>query len=175
MSKFIILFLSLIKKGDDVLDLGAGDGKYSVLIAKKGTHIFAVDKQTPIKDIAGVTWKTMSIEDWLKALKPRDKFDAILGKNILQFFEAYFVMKELFPKLSAHLNPGGIIALETFYRAPEPPFGKPHRSYWTDKDLRKIFPKWTIVFKESVEEWGRDMEGKKRIFFLTRFILKKPK
>lgn len=117
----------------------------------------------------------MPIENWLKTLKPEDKFDAILGKNILQFFKADFVIKKLLPKLSAHLNPGGIIALETFYRAPEPPFSRPHHSYWTAKDLLEFFSKWTIIFRESVRESGRDMNGKKRIFFLTRLILKKSK
>lgn len=175
MSKFITLFFSLIKKGNNVLDLGAGDGKYSVLIAKKGARVLAVDKKMPLKDVFGITWKAMSIEDWLKTLKPEDKFDAVLGKNILQFFKADFVIKELLPKLSAHLNPGGVIALETFYRASEPPFGRPHRSYWTAEDLHDFFQKWTIIFKESIEELGEDMDGKKRIFFLTRLILKKPK
>lgn len=175
MSQFIALFLSLIKKGNKVLDLGAGDGRYSVLIAKKDVFVSAVDKEVPSKYISGVAWKAMPIEDWLKALKPKDRFDAILGKNILQFFKADFVEKKLLPKLSAHLNPGGIIALETFYKAPKPPFYKPHNSYWTDEDLYKFFPKWTVILKESVKRHGRDMDGRRRNFFLARLILKKPK
>lgn len=57
MSEFIELFLSLIKKGDEVLDLGAGDGKYSVLIAKKVFIFWQLIKRRLSKIFSGLLGK----------------------------------------------------------------------------------------------------------------------
>src|SRR3989344_4727801 len=128
---FIDTFLDKIKPDDVVLDVGAGDGKYAEMMVARGASVFAIDKQKPEKMIPGVEWHIGQIENWIEQIDKSIKFNAVFAKNIIQFFDTQFVVEKLLPKLSDHLTSGGFIAIETFYRAPEPSFSKPHRSYYS--------------------------------------------
>lgn len=175
MLKFFGQFASMIAPGSLVVDLGAGDGALSAKLAASGARTIAVDRKAPETKPEGVEWIASSVEDWLGGLPEGFRADAFLLKNVVQFFEKDWTLSVLLPKLAARLSPGGVIAIETFSAAPEPPFPKPHSSYYSIGDLKAAFPDWeTPLAEETTDEAGSDLAGNKRTFHLTRLIAKKP-
>lgn len=175
MLKFFGHFASLIPAGARVVDLGAGDGSLAAKLAAGGTRVIAVDRKDPETKPNGVDWVTSSIEGWLEGLPADFRADAFLLKNVVQFFEKGWTLSVLLPKLASHLSPGGVIGIETFTKAPEPPFPKPHASYYAIEDLKVAFPGWELpLAEEASDDAGSDLAGTRRTFYLTRLIARKP-
>jgi len=94
-----------VKKGDKVVDLGSGDGRFVIAFAKKGAeaHGYEINpllvliskykiKKAKLKDKAFIHWKSF----W--------KVD--LGKyNIIIMFQFKTIMKRLEEKLNKELKP----------------------------------------------------------------------
>ena len=166
-------FYSSLKPGWRVLDLGAGEGKQAKIITGLGATVVAVDIKSPKVNIPLVTWNTLSIEEWIKRPFDNNPFDAVLARNIFQFFEKEYLKGVLVPGLSERLKSEGLIAVETFYKEPDPPFERPFKSFWNETEIKEIFQGWKIVASETEDGPGLDLSGKMRDFFRTGFLAQK--
>lgn len=115
-----------LKTGCRVLDLGAGSGRFARLFASQGAIITALDRERGDEDGKGVTWLEAPIETALDDLLGQDRFQAVFARHVLQYFETDWVTKRLIPVLAEILEPGGVLAVETFARPPMPPFAEQH-------------------------------------------------
>ena len=163
-------FLSYVKKGDTILDVGAGMGIYSQMFVDKGALVTAVDIKVP-EDLGGsIVCKKMSVEEYV-AREQGVRFDMVFMRNILQFLDKQWTFETLFPWLEEHLNKNGMIGIETFYREPEPAF--PIRSVYTTHELVEQFVTWQDLYLEQYEYTAPDMRGISRRFFISDVIVRR--
>ncbi len=171
--KILDSFYSLLKPNWVVLDLGAGEGKQARHMKELGVKVVAVDSKTPKEKDDSISWNILPIQEWVIQLNETDVFDAILARNIFQFFDKNMVEKELIPILSKHLKTGGILAIETFYDEPVPPFDRPFNSLWDEEELKKNFIGWEIISSGMEKEHTTDLSGSFRDFYKTGLLVKK--
>jgi len=172
--KILDQFYSLLKPGWRVLDLGAGEGKQAKQMTDLGMKVTAVDSKKPQEQDPAVSWNVLPIQEWIITLSNNDIFDAILARNSLQFFKKDMAQDELFPILSKHLKSGGLLAIETFYKDPEPPFERPFWSYWDEDELKMNFVGWEIIQSGMGKENNPDLAGRLKDFYKTWILVKKP-
>ena len=173
-TSLIYSFLQLLPQSGLVVDLGAGEGKYAKILAEAGHRVIAVDKKPPQDMPTGVEYETATIQDWEANLPADFRADGYLLKNIVQFLPRDWIAGTLLPFLKDRTSSHGVIAIETFTKAPNPPFDKPHTSYYNLADLMSVFRDWKIELAEEVQEQARDMAGTPRQFHVTRLIAAKP-
>lgn len=160
-----------VQPGSRLLDLGAGQGAQAHLFATLGARVTAIDPLARAAD--RVEWVAMSVEQWCST-EPRRSYDIIFTRNLLQALERKWVLDLLLPTVAARVNERGIVAIETFFAPPEPPWEGAPPSTFTVKELATRFA-WPVVHSlESVEQ-GHDMSGVARRFHVARVILEKPK
>lgn len=116
-SQWVERWASAIRPGGAVLDLAAGSGRHSRLLARLGFEVDAVDRAARLfaDPPAGVTLLEADLEagPWPYAGR---RFDAIVVTNYLH--------RPLMARLVESLEPGGLLVYETFARGNER-FGKP--------------------------------------------------
>lgn len=169
---FITEVLKLLKQGDFVLDLGAGEGRQAERFMEAGAVVTAIDKKSDVK-LKNIDWRKTSVQDFIADNKNNQKYGIIFSQNLLQFLDKAWVFSELFPWLNNHLEPSGIIAIKTFYQEPEPAFSEPLVSLYNAEELQKGFADYQVILKNQAEVTGPDMKGKIRKFFITKLIIQK--
>lgn len=174
MDAFTNTFLGLIEPGTKLLDLGAGSGKYSNMAVKQGAIVTAVDHKAPKELGPGVTWHTAEIQDWIDGISDTSQFDVVLMRNVLQFLERSYVERALIPKLKEITAPGGHLAIETFWREPDPAFKRPFTSLWSLNDLKALVDGWEIILENEFSEDRTALVGSKHEFGITDLVLRKP-
>ena len=116
-SAWVERWAGAIRPGGAVLDLAAGSGRHSRLLARLGFEVDAVDRDGRLfaDPPAGVTLLEADLETgpWPYAGR---RFDAIVVTNYLH--------RPLMARLVDSLEPGGLLVYETFARGNER-FGKP--------------------------------------------------
>ena len=167
-------FYSSLKPDAVVLDLGAGDGKQAKRMTELGAKVIAVDRKPPKEADPSISWNILPIEEWVVKLSDNDTFDAILARNILQFFDKNMAVEELLPILSKHLKSGGLLAIETFSQEPVPPFERPFKSLWTEDELKNNFTGWEILSSQMQMQNALDLAGRPRDFYRTVLLARKP-
>ncbi len=170
--KFITEVLKFLKPEDTVLDLGAGLGKQAERFAETGALVTAVDKRTNPK-VKNIIWHKIPVEDFISNENNKQKYQIIFSQNLLQFLNKEWVFSELLPWLNNHLEPGGIIAIKTFYQQSEPAFPEPLSSLYNADELQNFFNDYKVILKNQEEIIDSDMKGKIRKFFLTKLIVQK--
>ena len=83
---FTKTFLSHLKLGQHVLDLGAGDGKFAQIFVERGAAVTAVDTRPMNINDAMIVPKQMTIEDFC-ATKSAEKYDLMFARNAIQFLD----------------------------------------------------------------------------------------
>lgn len=169
---FTAACLAKITPGMTVLDIGAGNGRFAQMFADRGAQVVAVDPEAPTGTPPGITFVKQKIEDFI-ARPGDDKYDFIFLRNIIQFLEKSWTLTALFPWLEEHTTANGLIAIETFYANPEPPFPRPLRSAYELKELTAHFSRWLEIYSAQYEHLGPDMSGHERRFFTTDLIIQK--
>jgi SAM-dependent methyltransferase len=103
--------VDLLPKGP-VLDLAMGEGRNGVFLAVKGYRVTGVDiseeglkKAQTLAAERGVTIKTI-VADLETYDIPPNTFDVIIC--------TYYLQRDLFPKITEALKPGGIALIETY-------------------------------------------------------------
>jgi tellurite methyltransferase len=96
-----------------VLDLGAGNGRNALFLAKQGFDVIAVDvSDVAINGLAGVHPRLhplcYDLDDYDI---PKEYFSLILNIR--------FLNRRLFPHICEGLIPGGLLIFETFIKTPE--------------------------------------------------------
>lgn len=80
-SQFVTLCLNKIKNGDNILDVGAGDGRDSVVlaIASKNT-VVAIEPNASLHNLDGVQQITSSFERYVTLTHPMPKPDVVYAR-----------------------------------------------------------------------------------------------
>lgn len=162
--------LHSIQPGNTVLDLGAGNGWFAQECLMRQAVVTAVDMKVPQKRQKDIDWHIMKVEDFVMRLPASRKFDIIFCRNLLQFLDRQWVQEQFFPFLVKHLQFKGIIAVQTFYRNPDPPFVNALPSLFTIGDLKNVLADLQIVHERELVETMKDMQGTSRTFFVTNII-----
>lgn len=168
---------------DEVVDLGAGNDcsprSPLAFLAERTKCVTAVDiEPCPEKPPRNVDWWHGRIEDWHEERKffALPTVNAFIARNSLQFLEKKWVLNTLLPDLAAMLEPGGIVAIATFYAQPDPPVTPPYLSLYHLSELRSRFPEdWKV--RHGVEEVlnGRGYYNNvNRDWFTTQLVIKRP-
>lgn len=170
---FTTTFLNCIQPGHHVLNLGAGEGKFAQMFVERGASVTMVDTQLPKIQDANVHVQQMSIEEFC-AIENPDRYDGIFARNSIQFLDKNWVHETLFPWLEDHSSDNGIIAIETFFQNPEPPFNRHMKSLYALKELQSHFLSWNEMYAREYSHLGLDMSGQTRKFFVSSLIVQKP-
>jgi len=108
-SPFIARHAALIPVGARVLDLAAGTGRHARLLAARGAHVLAVDRNAAalatLSGLPRIETRVLDLETGTWPL-PGDTFDAIVVTNYLH--------RPLLPHLRAALAANGVVLYETF-------------------------------------------------------------
>lgn len=172
MKRLLEDYISALPTFGRVLDLGAGQGSQAIRMADLGFHVEAVDQTTPAAPDQRVTWRIQTVESFVEGLSGAVMYDGILLHNIIQFLDKEWFLSTAFPKLLSAVRPNGAVAISTFWKDPEPPFRKQMRLYVPD-EIIKAASDCSVLFSEQVTENANDLEGKSRVFHMTRVLLKK--
>lgn len=169
----------LVQERGDVngVDLGCGSGRYARKLAGMGCTVTAVDRklmwnETQDKD---VSWREQSPVYWHAGLRDDEYFDFVLARNILHFLPQPWVIRTLLPDLNRRIQPGGIIAIATFYREPEPRLAKEVLSLYRLSQLREVFENWDPVRMMEWPHYGQGLfDTEQRQWYSTLLIMQKP-
>ena len=173
MKAFDQQFYAVLAFVSRVLDVGAGQGDQAAELADLGHIVVAIERRPVSFAHQNVEWHRAKIEDWI-VTQPDGMFDAILLRHTIQFMAPAHVCDELVPHLKRLVRPGGIVAIETFTKQPEPAFESDHPSYWHHAGLEALFKEYIVDLSDDVEETYIGMDGVERHWYLTRFIARKP-
>lgn len=114
-SPWIERWAPLIKPDGSVLDLAAGGGRHGRFLLGRGHTVTFVDRtRDPLQDLAGHSAAEVieaDLEDGSPWPLDERRFDAVIVVNYLH--------RELFSRLIASLQPGGVLIYETFARGNE--------------------------------------------------------
>lgn len=118
-SPWVRRFVPLFRPCGTVLDLAAGAGRHSILLAAAGLHVEAVDRDPAalavLQGVTGVKVTAADLEGGAWPFAGR-LFDGIVVTN--------YLWRPLLAVLAASLSPGGLLIYETF-RVGNEKFGRP--------------------------------------------------
>jgi tellurite methyltransferase len=149
--KFLAENFDYIMPGSKVLDIGAGEGRNSSFLAKKGHKVTAIDissvamkKARLLAKENGVRINTVTANIF-KYDFPSESFDVIVN--------FYFVNKEVHQKMKRWLKPGGLIIFEAFTlkeKINNPKMKEDKEdSFLKPGELLKLFPGYTVLKYEE--------------------------
>jgi SAM-dependent methyltransferase len=147
-SAWVVRWLSLLPTGGSVLDVAAGGGRHTRVLADRGHRVTAVDRETAaLEDLegrAGVEVVTADLEaaPWPFAER---RFDAVVVTNYLH--------RPLLPTLVSSVAPGGVLLYETFARGHER-HGRPSNPAWLLRSgelLETVRGELRVIAYEDVE------------------------
>ncbi|MEY4723343.1 MAG: hypothetical protein RLZZ324_856 [Candidatus Parcubacteria bacterium] len=171
---FIDAFIERCPARARILDLGAGHGRYSKLLAGRGHAVTAVSPDCDDPHLENVRWTRADVTAWIAALEPDARFDAVFMRHSLQTLAPAYAQDVLAPALLRHLQPGGVIAIETFFADSKPASSVPFASYWSAKKLHRLFAGLEVLRSEQYEQDRETRGGGEKLFRLADIIVKKP-
>ncbi|WOE68751.1 class I SAM-dependent methyltransferase [Hydrogenimonas thermophila] len=142
-SDLLLRYIDCIK-GKDVLDIAAGLGRHSRILAERGYSVDAIEYSDvaleSLREISGVNAIEMDLENGCNLEK---SYDAILCFNYLN--------RDLYNFMINHINNDGIILFETFVFDEENECAPKNPNYLLKKnELLKVFSSFHIIeYKES--------------------------
>jgi len=180
--KLVVKSIPFIKKNSKILDLGSGEGKDSLFLAKKGNNLTAVDisekgiektnkfaKENNLK----IKTEISNIKDYLNKSK---KFDAIYAINVLQFIPEDKIF-EVVKKMQNKTKKNGINVIASFIaeNTKQKDFIlKKGRYFFNKRELKKLYDTWEIEFYlEKLGDWETHGEKPHRHFIVNIIARKK--
>ncbi len=169
---FITTVFFTVQTGQHVLDIGAGQGIFARRFVDRGAHVVAVDPRGFELNEHLLTARRLTIQKFI--INDSAHYDLIFARNVLQFLEKHWVFATLFPWITDHLATNGVMAIETFFAEPKPPFSKPLISTYELAELRTAWLQWPELLAGQYEYHGPDMQGALRHFSTTDFVIQLP-
>jgi len=110
------LFLALlqyIKKGDKVLDLGCGSGRFYSLVKQKGANYLGVDASKKLLRKARKSYPAAKFDygDILDLKLAPQSFDVVAMIAVLHHIPSFALRKQALQKVKNALRPGGFVLL----------------------------------------------------------------
>jgi tellurite methyltransferase len=181
-NNLVIGSLKYLVSNSKVLDLGSGEGRDSIFLAKKGFDVTAVDvfdigikKTEEFAKQHDLTIKT-SVSNAASFLDNCSNFDAIYCLNVLQFSNEEEV-KQTIEKIKLKTKPNGINVIASFIaedkNKKELILSKGRYAF--DKgELKQFYKDWKIFFyEEKLGDWETHGENPHR-HFMVKLIAQKP-
>jgi len=159
-SKLIDAFIAELPKFGNIFDMGAGNLRWSKRLADRciGRMVFAIDSK-PMPDSQPV----IVVNSDMRNIAFTRDVGGVLFKNSLQFIprEDAFALIQKIPL-------GTTVAIETFYKAPEPEFKI--KSTYRVSDFQEY---GKILWSEETEETANGLDEVQRTFYLTRLVFRR--
>lgn len=143
-------YADYLAEGSRILDVGMGEGRNAVFLARRGHQVVGVDiSQVAIKKARLLAQESgVRIETITKSMNsyeaPDGYFDAIICY--------YFVDRELHQKFLKWLRPGGILIYEAYTQLQKNKDGLKEldpRSYLDQGELLTLFPAFQVLVYEE--------------------------
>src|SRR3989344_3305357 len=140
------------KNSGDVLDMGVGEGRNSIFLAKQGFNVTGVDISKEaiekFKRIAdGENLKVEGIREDIRNFKFNKKYDVIISATTLHFLDEKSI-KKIIEKMKAHTKLNGINLITVFTEE------NPHKNFshlFKKGELKSYYPDWKIIgYKEII-------------------------
>jgi len=155
-------------KPGKALDIGMGQGRNAVFLAKQGWDVTGVDTSVEGVRIAGENAKAAGVEVH-GVVQDIATFD--LGTNRYDLIAMiYMDDRKLMERIRNALVPGGMVVVEFFHSDANHDLPHPIDGFHTG-ELDALFPGYTIVRSEVVEDIADFGERPTK---LVRFVAKKP-
>ena len=177
----IVKLVNELQKNSTILDLGCGEGKDSVYLAKKGFKVTAVDfskesihktKQLAEQNDLNIKTVNSKIKSFLEY---HNYFDAIVCINSLQFIDQKEI-KETVDLIKSRTNQNGFNVISSFVAQNEimKKKAKWNEIYLFDKgELKKIYQNWKIIFYEEKLGAWESHGGKPHKHYIVNLIAQK--
>jgi len=123
-SPWIARWASLIEPGRPVLDIAAGEGRHTALLAARGHPVTAIDK-----DVTALAERFADASGTVRIIQADLEDDSpwpLAGETFAGIVVTNYLHRPLFAALLAALGPGGVLLYETFMTGHER-YGKPSR------------------------------------------------
>ncbi len=144
------------RRGMKVLDIGCGEGKDAVYMAKKGYTVTAFDltesgiaKTKRLAKEAGV--RINAYVDDINSFETEERFEIIYSSGTLQYLQKDNI-KPFFEKMGRITNPNGINYFNVFvdkpFLAPAPDLDK-EESMWKTGELFAWYADWKIHYLDE--------------------------
>jgi tellurite methyltransferase len=150
--RLIIELTNMLKPEGSILDLGSGEGRNAVFLAKKGFDVTAVDisengimKTRKLAETHDVQINT-HISDIIEFISKSPKYDAILCMNILQFIDAEKIRPAI-DSIKEKTLPNGFNVIASFVAENEnmKEQARSRNMYLFDKgELKKFYDGWKL-------------------------------
>lgn len=162
-----------IPLNSDVLDIGCGEGKDSLFLAKKSFNVTAVDiSKVGIKKLKYFTKKEelkikCVVSDIKCFLDTSDDFDVIFGMNVLQFMTQKNILS-IIEKIKLKTKKNGFNVISSFIAETDKQkkfiFSKGYY-FFDEGELGKLYKDWKIIFyEEKLGDWETHGEPEHRHF-----------
>lgn len=138
-----------------VLDVGCGEGKDAVFMARCGYDVTAfdvaqagVEKAKRLADKANVFIDAFVAD--VNEYRPGEEYDVVFSSGVLHYIRPQ-LRAEIFESYKAHTAPGGLHAMNVFVQKPfiAPPPEKEDSYGWKSGELFTLYHDWRL---EHVEE-----------------------
>lgn len=178
-----VVQLNSVLAGGKALDLGAGDGRHSLYLARNGFDVTAIDlseqglkKLNRAATMAGVRIQTI-IGD-ADEISSEQRFDVVVCSFVLYQLPRPRALS-LLAQLQAQTNPGGvhvIIAVTKqgdFYTRSQP---EENNFYLNAGELQLLYTGWELLAYTEVAENAVDTttDGKTMVNVCARMVARKP-
>lgn len=175
MDPFMAKFLGRAEHRLFVLDVGAGDGRFSKLLAEHFVYVDAIEPDREVQPLPiSVIVNRCSLEDWFGRRSSWSLYDAVLVKNVLQFMDHDMAIRQAMPMLMGLVGAGGLLGIETFYAEPSPLFeGQPHPGIFSQEEIVGLFRRdqaWHEPEFELSTEQRDDVDGIDRTVRTFHFL-----
>ncbi|KKU90930.1 MAG: Methyltransferase type 11 [Candidatus Jorgensenbacteria bacterium GW2011_GWA1_48_11] len=163
--KFLNIFLSHLKPGSHIVDLGCGTGFSSGYFAKKGMKTQGVDLSSNMISIAKRNYSEInfSIAD-MREFMPEEKVDAVWAGYSLFHFEKIHLEKTL-ESIKSYLRPQGILGIvmqggngEVEITEPFMPSEKIYIRLYTQEELIKLLQQYGFEIIDQNVKKAADYE-----------------
>jgi len=152
------------KSGNKILEIGVGNGRDSIYLAKMGNGVTGIDIAQGAIDLAKKNSQKEGVEDKIQFQVgnaenlefPDESFNAVYSISVLHSTS----LAESFKEISRVLKPGGKFMLHMYVMVKSGEKGQ-ERTYWFYKEekVREVAEKNQFVIEDSYTGWDRKHKG----------------